>query len=165
MKKIAIAVLGAVLAVTGCSKKNAADAKITKENLKVGFVYIGSIHDEGYTTAQDQGRLALEEQGIKTMYVENVPENADCEKVIRDLIDQGCNVIYTTSFGFMDWTIKVAKDFPNVKFGHCSGRDFFSTSLIENRAFENLEGTVFDCSACCIDFFLSSFCAKVRKRS
>lgn len=121
MKKIAIAVLGLIIALTGCSKKNTSNAKITKENLKVGFVYIGSIHDEGYTTAQDKGRLALEEQGIQTMYVENVPENADCEKVIRDLIDQGCNVIYTTSFGFMDWTIKVAKDFPNVKFGHCSG--------------------------------------------
>lgn len=121
MKKVVLAVLGVVLALAGCSKKQSAEAKITKENLKVGFVYIGSIHDEGYTTAQDKGRLALESQGIKTMYVENVPENADCEKVIRDLIDQGCNVIYTTSFGFMDWTIKVAKEFPNIKFGHCSG--------------------------------------------
>jgi len=121
MKKIALAVMAAVFALAGCSKKNVQDAKITKDNLKVGFVYIGSIHDEGYTTAQDKGRLALEAQGIKTMYVENVPENADCEKVIRDLIDQGCNVIYTTSFGFMDWTIKVAAEFPNVKFGHCSG--------------------------------------------
>lgn len=121
MKKIALAVMAAVFTLAGCSKKNVQNAKITKDNLKVGFVYIGSIHDEGYTTAQDKGRLALEAQGIKTMYVENVPENADCEKVIRDLIDQGCNVIYTTSFGFMDWTIKVAAEFPNVKFGHCSG--------------------------------------------
>ena len=114
---------------TACAKKNGAQSStnesaskvLTKDQVKVGFVYIGSINDEGYTQAQDQGRLALVEQGFKTMYVENVPENADCEKVIRDLIDQGCNVIYTTSFGFMDWTIKVAADFPNVKFGHCSG--------------------------------------------
>lgn len=94
---------------------------IAKENLKVGFVYIGKINDEGYTQAHDQGRLALEEMGIETMYVEDVPENADCEKAIRDLIDQGCNVIYTASFGFMDYTVKVAKDFPEVYFGHCSG--------------------------------------------
>jgi basic membrane protein A len=113
----------ALFAVTGCSKKEAAakSAVLTKDNIKVGFVYIGSINDEGYTQAHDKGRLALEAEGIKTAYVENVPENADCEKAIRDLIDQGCNVIYTTSFGFMDWTIKVAADYPNVKFGHCSG--------------------------------------------
>ena len=94
---------------------------IAKEDLKVGFVYIGKINDEGYTQAHDQGRLALEEMGIECMYVEDVPENADCEKAIRDLIDQGCNVIYTASFGFMDYTVKVAKDFPDIYFGHCSG--------------------------------------------
>lgn len=99
----------------------AAAGKPTADNLKAGFIYIGTINDEGYTQAHDKGRLALNELGIKTAYIENVPENADCEKAIRDLIDQGCNVIYTNSFGFMDWTIKVAADFPNVYFGHCSG--------------------------------------------
>jgi basic membrane protein A len=59
--------------------------------------------------------------GIETLFVENVPANADAETAIRNLIDQGCNVIYTNSFGFMDWTLKVANDFPNVLFGHCSG--------------------------------------------
>jgi basic membrane protein A len=95
--------------------------KPNKDNIKVGFVYIGSINDEGYTQAHDKGRLAIEAMGIKTAYIENVPENADCEKAIRDLIDQGCNVIYANSFGFMDWTFKAAQDFPNVYFGHCSG--------------------------------------------
>lgn len=94
---------------------------IKKEDLKVGFVYIGTINDEGYTQAQDKGRLALEEMGIKTMYSESVPENSDCETAIRNLIDQGCNVIYSTSFGFGEWTAKVAKDNPGVYFGHCSG--------------------------------------------
>lgn len=94
---------------------------ISKEDLKVGFIYIGTINDEGYTQAQDQGRLALNDMGIETMYQESVPENADCEKAIRDLIDQGCNVIYSTSFGFMESTVKVAEDFPEVYFGHCSG--------------------------------------------
>lgn len=124
MKKIvkfAIAVMAASMILAGCNKKTEASSAITKENLKVGFVYIGSITDQGYTEAQDQSRLALVDMGIETLYKENVPENSDCEKAIRDLIDAGCNVIYTTSFGFMDSTINVAKDFPNVKFGHCSG--------------------------------------------
>jgi len=127
MKKIlaAVLVLAAVLTVASCAKKEADGAgelpKLTKETIKVGFVYIGSINDEGYTQAHDQGRLALNAMGIQTMYVENVPGNADSEKAIRNLIDQGCNVIYTNSFGFMDWTLKVAADHPNVYFAHCSG--------------------------------------------
>ncbi|MDR0637743.1 MAG: BMP family ABC transporter substrate-binding protein [Spirochaetaceae bacterium] len=127
MKKILVVVLGLVAAMAVFAGGKASGtgtggaAKPSGDNLKVGFVYIGSIHDEGYTQAHDKGRLAVEALGIPCLYVENVPENADCEKVIRDLIDQGCNVIYTTSFGFMDWTIKVAADFPNVYFGHCSG--------------------------------------------
>ena len=126
MKKLAVVAMAvAALALTGCSKKEAATTKITKDNIKIGFVYIGTINDQGYTQAQDKGRLALADIGIdlekQTMYKENVPENADCEKAIRDLIDAGCNVIYTTSFGFMDWTLKVAEEYPNIKFGHCSG--------------------------------------------
>jgi basic membrane protein A len=124
MKK-ALIVMMAVLALfaTSCAKKTEAKAvaKLTKDTIKVGFVYIGTINDEGYTQAHDQGRLALNDMGIKTAYIESVAENADCEKAIRDLIDQGCNVIYTTSFGFMDWTLKVAADHPAVYFGHCSG--------------------------------------------
>ena len=126
MKKVLVILMmaAAVLFATSCTKK-AEDAKsaakLTKETIKVGFVYIGTINDEGYTQAHDKGRLALNDMGIKTAYIENVAENADCEKAIRDLIDQGCNVVYTTSFGFMDWTIKVAADHPEVYFGHCSG--------------------------------------------
>ena len=125
MKKILTVMMMAavVLFATSCAKKADAKgpAKLTKDTIKVGFVYIGNINDEGYTQAHDQGRLALNAMGIKTAYIESVAENADCEKAIRDLIDQGCNVIYTTSFGFMDWTIKVAADHPEVYFAHCSG--------------------------------------------
>lgn len=126
MKKVLIVLMmaAAVLFATSCSKKaddGKTAAKLTKETIKVGFVYIGTINDEGYTQAHDQGRLALNAMGIKTAYMERVAENADCEKAIRDLIDQGCNVIYTNSFGYMDWTIKVAADYPAVYFGHCSG--------------------------------------------
>jgi basic membrane protein A len=126
MKKQGL-VLFLALAVTlaafagGKSQTGAAGTKITKENIKVGFVYIGSIHDEGYTQSHDEGRKALEKLGIKCIYLEDVADNADCETAIRNLIDQGCNVIYTTSYGFMDWTIKVAAEYPNIYFGHCSG--------------------------------------------
>lgn len=126
MKKVVaiLMLVAAVFAATSCAKKADAakgPAKLTKDTMKVGFVYIGKINDEGYTQAHDKGRLAINDMGIKTAYVEGVAENADCEKAIRDLIDQGCNVIYTTSFGFMDWTLKVAADHPEVYFAHCSG--------------------------------------------
>lgn len=125
MKKVLIVLvaLAALFTAVSCSKKEGGKeaAGLTKETIKVGFVYIGTIDDEGYTQAHDQGRLALNDMGIKTAYIERVAENADCEKAIRDLIDQGCNVIYTNSFGYMDWTVKVAAEYPNLYFGHCSG--------------------------------------------
>jgi basic membrane protein A len=100
-------------------------AGIPKEDIKVGFVYIGSAHDGGYSQAHDRGRqemvknLGLRED--QTIVVEDVIENADCEKTIRDLIDQGCNVIYANSFGHGEWVQKVAVDHPEVKFGHATG--------------------------------------------
>ncbi|MDR2135301.1 MAG: BMP family ABC transporter substrate-binding protein, partial [Treponema sp.] len=121
-KKILTAVLVLVCAASlFAGGRQSASGASRAPAVKVGFVYIGSIHDEGYTQAHDKGRLAVQAMGVPTLYIENVPENSDCETAIRNLIDQGCNVIYTTSFGFMDWTINVAKDFPNVKFAHCSG--------------------------------------------
>ncbi|MDR2177886.1 MAG: BMP family ABC transporter substrate-binding protein [Treponema sp.] len=121
MRKILMVTLALACAVSLFAGGKRASSASQAPKVKVGFVYIGSIHDEGYTQAHDKGRLAVEALGVETLYIENVPENSDCETAIRNLIDQGCNVIYTTSFGFMDWTINVAKDFPNVKFAHCSG--------------------------------------------
>ena len=72
----------------------------------------------------DQGRLAMEKHfagKVKTTYVENVPEGADAERVIRKLASTGHNVIFTTSFGFMNPTVKVAKQFPKVTFEHATG--------------------------------------------
>ncbi|MDR3343509.1 MAG: hypothetical protein LBT14_12135, partial [Treponema sp.] len=98
MKKLAMVLLAlgmAVSAFAGAKKDagNAGGGAAAKPAVKVGFVYIGSINDEGYTQAHDKGRLALQAKGIETAYIENVPENADCEKAIRDLIDLGCTVI------------------------------------------------------------------------
>lgn len=92
------------------------------EDIKAGFIYIGPVADGGYTLAHDNGRAGMVENlGIETVYIENVPENADCEKAIRDLIDQGCNVIVTTSFGHMQYTYDMAEEYPDIKFMHCSG--------------------------------------------
>jgi basic membrane protein A len=94
---------------------------LTKDTMKVGFIYGSSIGNEGYTYTHDLGRLALEEQGIETMYLENVPETADCEKAARDLIEQGCNVIYAISFGHMQYIANVADEYPDVYFNHATG--------------------------------------------
>jgi len=93
------------------------------ERMKVAFVYVGPIGDGGWTWAHDQGRLALEKNlNVETSYQESVPENAaDAERVIRDFAQKGNKVIFTTSFGYMDPTINVAKDFPNTVFIHISG--------------------------------------------
>ncbi|MDF2822156.1 MAG: Purine-binding protein [Clostridiales bacterium] len=132
MKKVFTLLLVLTLVFTtlvGCKKEDGTDKPgttsdnkgIAKEDLLIGFLYVGPIGDQGYSYAHDLGRLDLEAAGYKTKYVENVPETADCEKSIRDLIDQGCNVIIATSFGHMDWTYNVSLEYPDVKFFHCSG--------------------------------------------
>jgi basic membrane protein A and related proteins len=89
----------------------------------VAFVYVGPVGDGGWTYAHDQGRRYLEQEGtnVHTAYLESIPEGADAERVIRSLARQGFNVIFTTSFGFMDPTETVAEEFPDVVFVHVSG--------------------------------------------
>ncbi len=90
--------------------------------VKAGFIYVGPIGDHGWTYQHEAGRLAVEsELGVETTYVESVPEGADAERVIRQLANAGHDIIFTTSFGFMDPTEKVAKQFPDVKFEHATG--------------------------------------------
>lgn len=93
-------------------------------DLKVGFVYVGPVGDHGWTYQHDQARLAVEKHfgsRVETTYVENVSEGQDAERVIRQLAASGHGLIFTTSFGFMDPTLKVAKMFPDVKFEHATG--------------------------------------------
>ncbi len=97
---------------------------LAQEPLKVGFVYIGPVGDFGWTYAHDQGRLMLEEElgdAVQTTYVENVAEGPDSERIIRQLADEGNKLIFTTSFGYMNPTIKVAKQYPDVFFEHATG--------------------------------------------
>ncbi len=94
------------------------------EPVKAGFVYVSPITDAGWTKQHDEGRKAVEAalgSKVKTTFVENVPEGADAERVIRDLARQGHQIIFTPSFGYMEPTLKVAKDFPDVKFESITG--------------------------------------------
>lgn len=111
----AVAAVGALAAGMGAAQA---------EDLKVGFIYVGPIGDHGWSYRHDIGRQAIEAEfgdAVTTSYVESVPEGADAERVIRQMAQTGHNLIFTTSFGFMNPTLKVAKQFPNVKFEHATG--------------------------------------------
>ncbi|MBK0329571.1 BMP family ABC transporter substrate-binding protein [Rhodobacteraceae bacterium F11138] len=95
-----------------------------QDKTKVGFIYVGPVGDGGYTYQHDQGRLAVEEHfgdKVETVYQESVPEGADAERAITQMALNGADLIFTTSFGFMDPTVSTAKKFPNVKFEHATG--------------------------------------------
>ena len=113
--------LRALVAALGFSATLGASAA---DPLKVGFVYIGPIGDHGWTYQHEQGRKAVIEQlgaQVATSYVENVPEGADAERVIRNMAKGGYDLIFTTSFGYMNPTLKVTKQFPKVTFEHATG--------------------------------------------
>ena len=134
-----IAALTAVAsaALVGCGKKEAAApaapaasapaaaASAPKaEPLKIAFAYVGPVGDGGWTFAHDNGRKALEKEfgdKIKTSFVESVPESADAERVIRDMVGQGNKLIFGTTFGYMETMLKVAADSKDVKLEHATG--------------------------------------------
>ncbi len=92
--------------------------------LKIGFVYPGPIADVGWTYQHELGRRMVEKEfgdRVETVAVEKVAEGPDAERVIRQLVGDGCTMIFTTSFGFMEPTIRAAAEFPEVAFEHCSG--------------------------------------------
>ncbi len=94
------------------------------EPLKIGFVYVSPIGDAGWTYQHDVGRKEMEQAlagKVTSKYIESVPEGADAERVIRELAQSGHNLIFTTSFGYMNPTIKVAQAFPKVSFNHATG--------------------------------------------
>jgi basic membrane protein A and related proteins len=94
------------------------------EPFRVAFVYVAPIGDLGWSWAHDQGRLDVEAafgDMVETAYIENVPEGPEAERVIRDFAQRGFDLIFTTSFGYMDPTINVAAEFPDIWFVHISG--------------------------------------------
>lgn len=120
MKKWNIVAAAAVLALAAATFAGAYAA----DKLKVGFVYVGPIGDLGYTYQHELGRQALQKalnDKVETTYLENVNEGPDAERAIEQLARAGNKLIFTTSFGFMDATVKVAAKYPNVFFEHATG--------------------------------------------
>lgn len=117
-----------------------ASASWAAEPVKVAFVYLDPVGDSGWTYQHDLGRKALEKalgDKVKTTYVENIPATADAERVIRQLAAAGNQLIFTTSFGYMEPTLKVAKLFPKVQFEHNSGfKTAANLSTYEARFYE-----------------------------
>ena len=121
----AVAVVAAAV-LAGCGKKEeaAAPAPAASEPLKVAFAYVGPVGDGGWTFAHDRARAAVQAEfgdKIVTTFVENVPESADAERLIRDMASQGNKLIFGTTFGYMEPMLKVAPDFADVKFEHATG--------------------------------------------
>ncbi len=137
---IKVAALSAIAAaaLVGCGKKeeakpavapaeapaSAAAAPAKAEPLKVAFAYVGPVGDGGWTFAHDGARKAAEKEfgdKIVTSFVENVPESADAERVLRDMAGQGNKLIFGTTFGYMEPMLKVAADTKGVMFEHATG--------------------------------------------
>ncbi|MDH4450133.1 MAG: BMP family ABC transporter substrate-binding protein [Rhodoferax sp.] len=130
--KVAALTAVAAAALVGCGKKEepapapapVAAAPAKPEPLKIAFAYVGPVGDGGWTFAHDNGRKALEKEfgdKIVTSFVENVPESADAERVIREMASSGNKLIFGTTFGYMEPMLKVAPDFKDVKFEHATG--------------------------------------------
>ena len=91
---------------------------------QVGFIYLGPVGDFGWTWAHDKGRKAMDEAlagKVTSTFVENVKEDASCLPILRDLAQQGHKLIFTTSYGYMDQSVQLATEFPDVKVEHCTG--------------------------------------------
>ncbi len=125
-----------------------ATGAMADDKTKVGFVYVGPVGDGGWTYEHDKGRQAVEKQfgdKVETVFVESVPEGPDAERVMTQMALEGADLIFTTSFGYMDPTINVAKKFPNVKFEHATGYktapnvSVYSARFYEGRA---VQGTI-----------------------
>ena len=144
MKRRTLLASGAAAATLGLTRAGHAAAHLP---VKVGFIYVGPVGDGGWTYEHDQGRLAVEEHfgdQVETVYQENVPEGADAERALTQMALQGADLIFTTSFGYMDPTINVAAKFPDVKFEHATGYktapnvSVYSARFYEGRAVQGI---------------------------
>ncbi|MFZ3583495.1 BMP family ABC transporter substrate-binding protein [Loktanella sp. DJP18] len=114
---LASGVAAAALAATGLPA-------LAQDKTKVGFIYIGPVGDGGWTYEHDKGRQAVADEfgdAVETVYVESVPEGPDAVRVLQQMALDGADLIFTTSFGYMDQTMEVAAKFPDVKFEHATG--------------------------------------------
>ena len=136
-------------ALAGVAALGMAGAALAQQDkIKAGFIYVGPIGDGGWTHEHNQGRLAVEEKfgdKVETVFRESVPEGAEAERAITQMALGGADIIFTTSFGYMDPTINVAAKFPDVKFEHATGYkradnvSTYSARFYEGRA---IQGTI-----------------------
>lgn len=142
MRKLLVAILALMLMLTGLTAASAEFAPVAKEDLKVGFIYIGDVSDMGYTYAHHQGTLAMQQElGLtddQILIKKNILEDSSCETAIRELIEQGCQIIFGTSFGYIHYMEELAEEFPDVIFSHCSGY------LSNDTNFNNYFGRIYE---------------------
>jgi len=127
----AMALAASVIAFPSHAQKN--------EPLKVGFLYVAPLTEAGWVRQHEEGRKAVQaalDGRVKTSFVENVAEGPDAERVLRDLVATGHKLIFTPSFGYMEPTLKVAKDFPEVKFESITGYKTAPNVATANARFE-----------------------------
>lgn len=134
--------------LTACGKKEEAPAAPAAapaaagaaDKLKIGFMYVSPIGDGGWTYQHELGRKAIQEKfgdKIETSMVESVPESADAERVMRDMIGQGNKLVFATSFGYQDFVQKVAADAKDVKFEHATGyKTADNAAVYDTKTFE-----------------------------
>ena len=123
MKKLTSSLL-ALGAAAALSMGATAGVQAQDEPIKAAFIYVGPISDHGWSYAHDQARLALEEElgdMVETTYLETVPEGADAVRALERLARTDHDIIFATSFGYMESVMEVAERFPDVKFEHATG--------------------------------------------
>ena len=123
-KNLAAALAAACCLLSAVQAQTPSTTSTVNAPIRAGFVYVSPITEAGWTKQHDEGRKAVERAlgtKVKTTFVADVPEGADAERVIRDLAQQGHQIIFTPSFGYMEPTLRVAKEFPNVKFESITG--------------------------------------------
>ncbi len=148
--KVAALTALAAAALIGCGKKEEAAPAPTPAPtaaepakaapLKIAFMYVSPIGDGGWTYQHDLGRRAIQEKfgdKIETSFVENVPEGADSERVMRDMVGQGNQLIFATSFGYQEFVQKVAADAPEAKLEHATGyKTAANVAVYDTKTFE-----------------------------
>ena len=125
MKKVLAWVLCLMLTLGMVSVASAEFAPVNKDDLKVGFVFIGDVSDKGYTYAHYQGLLDMQQNlGLsddQILIKTNVSEDSSCETALRELVEAGCQIIFGNSYGYMNYMAELADEYPEVIFSHCSG--------------------------------------------
>jgi basic membrane protein A len=123
------------LIAAGCGS----DAPTADDPFKVAYVYVGPVSDLGWSYAHDQGRLAMDGafENVETTYIEMVPDGPDSERIFRDYAEQGYDMVFATSFGYMDSVLNVAEEYPDVIFEHCTGyKTAENVAIYDGRGYE-----------------------------